>query len=91
MYKLSVDVVRLYCSTDIATAYKSHFIIGERERSNCHMIDYLSITVNAFAMRMLTSLSVDEILLPKDVNLLKRNAWRGKGFVITFPEFYHCF
>ena len=33
------------------------------------MIDNLSITVHAFTKRTLTSLSVDEILLPSCVNL----------------------
>ena len=33
------------------------------------MIDNQSIAVNAFARHMLTSLSVDEILLPRYVNL----------------------
>ena len=32
------------------------------------MIDNLSVAVHTFSMRMLTSLSVDEILLPRYVN-----------------------
>ena len=39
------------------------------QRSDFHMIDNLLITVHAFAWNMLTSLSVDEILLPRYVNL----------------------
>ena len=35
------------------------------------MIDNLSIAVHAFAMRTLTSLSVDEILLPRSVIILE--------------------
>ena len=52
----------LYSSTDMVTAWKnSHFILSER--SDFHMVDYLSIAVHVLPMCMLTSLSVDEILL----------------------------
>ena len=57
-----------YSSTD-TDSKKSHFILIERSYLN--MIDNLPIAVHAFPMRMLTSLSVDEILLPKYVNCLR--------------------
>ena len=46
---------------------KSHFILSDR--SGFDMINNLSIAVHAFARRMLTSLSADEILLPRYENL----------------------
>ena len=50
----------------MATAWKkSCFILSQR--SDFHMINSLSIWVCAFLMQMLTSLSVDEILLPRYV------------------------
>ena len=54
-----------YSSTDTATTSKnSHFVLSER--SNFHMVDNLSVL--AFPMHMLTSLSVDEILLLRYMN-----------------------
>ena len=45
------------------------------------MIDNLSIIVHTFAMRILTSLSIDEIFLPKYVKLSTNSrgllAWAG--------------
>ena len=46
---------------------KSRFILSNR--SDYDMIDKLPITFHTFTRHMLTSLSVDEILLPKYVNL----------------------
>ena len=46
---------------------KSRFILSYR--SDFHMIDSLSIAVHAFARNILISLSVDETLLPRYVNL----------------------
>ena len=46
---------------------KSHFISSDR--SDLNMIDNLSTAVHAFARYMLTSLSVDELLLPRSGNL----------------------
>ena len=65
---VSVHVVHLYSSIDTVTAWKkSRFILSDR--SDFHIIDNLSITVYAFMRRVLTSLSVDETLLPRHVNL----------------------
>ena len=41
------------------------FVTGLPNRSDFHIIDNLSIVVHAFTNCMLTSLSVDEILLPR--------------------------
>ena len=67
MHFATIQVVSPYSSTDIVTAWKKfRFILSER--SDFHMIDNLGIAVHSFAMHMLTSLSVDEILLPRYVN-----------------------
>ena len=60
-------LVHPYDSTDTTTAWKkSSFILWEW--SDLHVIDNLSLSVDAFAWFMLTSLSIDEILLPSYVN-----------------------
>ena len=52
---------------DTGTAWKkSHFILSNW--SNFHITDNLSIVFHAFTSHMLTSLSVDEILLPRYEN-----------------------
>ena len=59
--------MQLHISTNTATAWKnSHFILSER--SDFLMVDNLSIALHALPKYMLTSLSVDEILLPKYIN-----------------------
>ena len=64
-----------YSSTNTATALKNpRFILSDI--LPFHMIDNLSIAVYALSMCMLTSLSIDEILLPSyikkdDNNILK--------------------
>ena len=56
-----------YRSMDTATAWKkSCFIL--LDRSDFHKIDSLSIAFHAFARCISTSLSVDDILLPRYVN-----------------------
>ena len=65
---VSVHVMLPYSSIDIIAAWKKlHFIL--LERSDFHMTDNLSITVHAFASHVLMSFSVDEMLLPRKVNL----------------------
>ena len=60
-------MVQPYNSTYTINAWKtSCFLLSER--SDFSMIDNLSIPVHALPMCLLTSLSVDEILLPKYVN-----------------------
>ena len=63
----NIHVVHPYSSTGTATAWKNPFII--LDRSDFHMIDILSIAIHTFSKCILTSLSVDEILLPRYVNL----------------------
>ena len=61
-----LEAVHPYSSTDTATVLKkSSFILSEA--SDFHMIDNLSIAVNVLTRRMLTSLSLDETLLPRNV------------------------
>ena len=53
--------MQLYSSTDTATSLEnSRFILSERS--------VLSTTVHTFLMRMFASFSVDEILLPRNIN-----------------------
>ena len=62
-----VLVVQLYNSTYTVTSWKnSRFIFAGR--ADFYMSINLSIADNAFPMRMLISLSVDEILQPRYVN-----------------------
>ena len=75
---VSVHVVHPYSSTD-TTAARKKSCFSLSDRSENHTIDCLSIAVHAFAWRILTSLSVDEILLLKYVNLstnFRRPAFR---------------
>ena len=60
-------MVHSYNSIDTVTAWKKYnFILSER--SDFYMIDNLSIALYTFTKRILTSLLVDEILLPKHMN-----------------------
>ena len=67
MRLVSVQVVLAYSRMDTNTAGKNCFILSDR--SDFHMTDSLSIAVHAFASRVLMTLSVDEMLLPRKVNL----------------------
>ena len=63
---VTVQVVQLYCITDITTAYNnSHFL---SERSDFYLVVKLSIAVHVLSTRMLTSPSVDKILLLSYIN-----------------------
>ena len=56
-----------YSSTDTATARKnSCFILSKR--LDFELDDSLSLVVHTLSMQMLTSLSVDKILLPMYIN-----------------------
>ena len=57
-----------YCSIDMTTAWKKLLFIL-LVRSDFHMSDSLSIAVHALASHVLMSVSVDETLLPRYVNL----------------------
>ena len=94
---VSVQAVNPCGTTDTATAWKkSHFIL--LEGTDFYMIDSLSITVHAFVMRMLTLLSVDEILLPMYVNppLISKSCSQSGDNSFVFKAFYlhsrrgHC-
>ena len=61
-------MVHPHSSIDTTTACKKlRFILSVR--FDFHMIDSLSIAVNAFVSRVSMSFSVDETLLPRLVNL----------------------
>ena len=62
--------IRLYNSTDTATAWKNSRF-NESERLHFHRVDNELIVVHAFPIRMLTSFSVDEIMLPMHRLLFK--------------------
>ena len=64
---VSVRVVQLNSRTDTATARKNSRFISS-ERSFSVLVVNLSIVVHALPMHILTSLSVDEILLPRYMN-----------------------
>ena len=71
-----------YSSNDTATAWKEfRFILSER--SDFYMIDNQSVSFLTFARRMLTSLSVDEILLPRYMNLCTN--FRGQLLRVEVP------
>ena len=64
----SVYVVHPYSAIDSTAALKKLcFILSVR--SDFHMTDILSMAVHAFAKRVLMSVSVNEIMLPRSVNL----------------------
>ena len=54
------------CIDSVTTLEKYHFILSDI--SDFHMMDNLSIVVQAFTRRMLTLISEDEMLLPRYVN-----------------------
>ena len=60
-------MVQPYSSTDMTTTWKNcRFSLSVR--SDFHITDNLFVAAHAFPIRVLTSLSVDEILLPSYVN-----------------------
>ena len=65
---VSVYMGHPYSNIDKTAAWKEpRFILSDK--SDFHMINSLSIAVHAFTRRILTSLSVDEMMLPGYVNL----------------------
>ena len=67
MHFISADVVHPHSSMNTGTAWKkSCFILTDR--LNFHMINNLSVVVHTFRRDILSSISVDEILLPSYVN-----------------------
>ena len=69
MRLISVYVVHPYSSIDTAAALKKlRFFLSVR--SDFHMTDSQSLAVHVLASRVLMSVSVDETLLPRYVNLI---------------------
>ena len=65
---VSIHGVHPYSSIDTVKAWKkSHFI--SLDGSDFHMSNNLSVAVDTLVRHMLQSLSVDEMLLPRYVNL----------------------
>ena len=65
---VNVHVVLPYSSTDMATAWKNS-LFSLSVRSDFHMVDNLSMAVQAFPIRALILCSVDDISLPRYVKL----------------------
>ena len=63
MHCTKVQVVQPHNNTDTATAWRNLCFIFS-ERSYFHMVNNPSIAVDVFPMHMMTSLLVDELLLP---------------------------
>ena len=63
-----VQVVHLHSITHSATDWNKYYFIL-LDWSNFYMSDYMSIAIHSFARYILTSLSGDEILLTRYVNL----------------------
>ena len=75
---ISVHLMHSYSNIDTATAWKkSHFIL--LNRSDCHIINKLPIAFYTFTRHILTSLSVDKMLLSWYVNWLTN--FRGLLFI----------
>ena len=74
---VSVHVVHPYCSNDISDAWKKSRFISS-DRSDFSLVNSLRITFHAFARHIMTSLSVDEKLLPRYVKLSTN--FRGPPF-----------
>ena len=73
------------CTVTAITWKKSSFILSDK--SDFHMIDSLSIVFHTFARCMWTSLSVDEMLLPRFVN--RSTDFKGLlRWVATAPFFF---
>ena len=80
---LSGYVVHPYSSTNTATAWKKyHFVL--LVKSDFHMINDLSNAVHAFAINILTSLSVVETLLPMYLNLSIN--YRGSSLMVEMAS-----
>ena len=84
-----VKEVRPYSSTDTVTSWKNPGFI-QSEGPDFHVVDYLSTIVHALIMRRLTSISVDEILLPRCViSEVCHFMWRDRHLVKnTWTLFY---
>ena len=85
MHFVSFQGVHLYSSICTATAWeKTLFILSDW--SNFLMINNMSMAVHAFSRRMMSSLSVDKILLSRYMN--KSNNFRGLPLKIEIALFF---
>ena len=75
MHFVRIHVVHPYSNIDTVAGWKkSHSILSDR--SDFHMIDNFLIAVHTSTRHMLTSLSVDEMLLQENANLLILKAYQ---------------
>ena len=85
VHLVSVHVVYPYNRKDTtAVREKLRFILSDR--SDLHMTDNFSITVNAFAGHVLMTFSVKETLLPRYVNL--SSSFRDPPFCMEVSSFF---
>ena len=82
---VSVHVVDPYSRIDLTTAWKKLGFIS-LDKSDFHMIDNLLIAVHAFASHILMSFSVDEMLLPRYMNL--STSFREPPFHVWMSPFW---
>ena len=86
---VSVHVVHPYSSIDTITAWKKlRFILSDS--SDFLITDNQSIAIHAFASHVFISFSVDETLLPGQVNLF--TSFRETPFIVAIPPLWlkHC-
>ena len=85
---VSVHMVHSYSTINTAIAWKKSCLISS-DRYDFHMIDKQSTAFYVFARCMLISLSVDEMLLPKYVNLFTKNrGWPLRVAMLPFCKNY---
>ena len=82
LHFVGIHMVHPYINMDTATAWKKSRFIS-LDRSCFRMIDELSIGFYAFFRRMMTSLSEDEVLLPK-YRVTKKKKKKKKTELIYF-------
>ena len=82
---ISIHLVHPYSSMNTATAWKKSWFIL-LDWSDFYMIDNLPIAFHAFARHLLTSLSVDEMLVPRYENLTTN--FRGLPLTVKMAPFY---
>ena len=85
MRLVRVQVVQTYSSTDMTTVWKNcRFSLSVR--SDFHITDNLFVADHAFLIRVLISLSVDEILLPRYVSC--STGFRGLPSIVEMSPFF---
>ena len=81
---ISVHVVHPYSSIDTTAAWKKSMILSDR--LDFHMIDILSVAVHTFTRHVLMSFSVDEMQLPRYMNLSSN--FRELAFRVEMSPFW---